>query len=167
MASARRDAEPKAKPDKPRPFFASPRAARNAAALQAHPSRDETLPVAAAGTNARDPLPETCPGHSPSADERRPQTTPERPSDLQHLTANLQSNLQHLKIAAPEKPPQAKAFEEALKKTLAARFAQNEQTKTAEFLQHPGTPTKSQLTDAPADAPKTSEQKKSQPTRGR
>ena len=168
MAPARRDAKPKAKPDKPRPFFASPRAARNAAALQIHPSRDETLPVVAtAGTNARDPLPETRPRHAPSADERRPQTTPGRPSDLQNLTTNLQPILQNLKIAASEKPPQAKAYEEALKKKLAARFAQNEQTKTAEFFQQPGTPTKSQLTDSPSEATKTVGQNKSQPTRGR
>ena len=138
MASARRDAEPKAKPGKPRPFFATPRQARNAAVLQAHPSRDETLPVAAtAGTNARDPLPETRPDHAPAADERRPQTTPKRPLNLQTLTTNLQRNLQNLQIEGTEKPPQVVAYEEALKKLVAARFAQNLQAKTAEPLQHP------------------------------
>jgi len=72
-----------------------------------------------------------------------------------------------LKIREPGKPPEAVAYEEELKKIVAARFAQDEQTKTAESLRQPGTPTKSRLTDSPSDAPETREQKKSQPSRGR
>jgi hypothetical protein len=71
-----------------------------------------------------------------------------------------------LKIEAPEKPSQAVAFEEALKKIVAARFAQNSQPETAEFSQ-PGTPTKTHLTDSPSDASKTREHEKSRPSRGR
>jgi hypothetical protein len=82
------------------------------------------------------------------------------------LTTNLQPNLQKLKIEAPEKPSQAVAFEEALKKIVAARFAQNSQPETAEFSQ-PGTPAKTHPTDSPSDASKTKEQKESRPSRGR
>jgi hypothetical protein len=164
--SLRRDeARPKTKLQNDRPRFVTPRTSRNDAG-HALADRGDQLPVTAARDISRATPHETRPTTTATDAELRPQVAPERGANLQKLTTNLQPNLQNLKIEGTEKPPQAVAYEEELKKMVAARFAQDEQTKTAEFLRQPGAPTKSQLTDSSSDALKTME-KKSQPSRGR
>jgi hypothetical protein len=168
----RGDSQTGSKPDKPKPRFTTGRRAEADTRAEGHvcsPAHDPARPDASAGTPARDQLfPTTRPAPDAAfAAEPSLQTTPDHAPNLQNLTTGLQPNLQKLKIGAPEKPPPAIAYEEELKKIVAARFALDEQTKTAELLRQPGAPTKSQLTDSSSDAPKTMEQKKSQPSRGR
>jgi hypothetical protein len=152
----RDEAKPKAKTEKSRPRFVTPRAARNDAG-QDRAERCDRLPVAATAAESSRATPHRTRPAAASAD------TEQQP----HTALESSPNLQFLKIREPGKPPEAVAYEEELKKIVAARFAQDEQTKTAESLRQPGTPTKSHLTDSPSDAPETREQKKSQPSRGR
>ena len=160
------EAEMKAKLQKGRPRFVTPRAARNDAGQDRAEGRDQFPVAATAAENSRATPYQTRPAAASADDEQRPHTAPEPTPNLQFLTANLQPILQKLKIREPEKPPQAAAYEEALKKIVAARFAQNPQPGTPEDL-HRTSPTQTHLTDAPAEGSRTVEQKRSSPARGR
>ena len=113
------------KAEKPRPVFVTPR--RLQAETPATPPNQNQERHGAASSGVREvPLSpsEFRPSGPPPAPETYAQAQALRAANFQKPNTGLPPAPQHLKIEGPSRPPLDTSFEDALKKRLAARFAQ-------------------------------------------